>query len=113
MIASTQPLTPEGDGRDARGRFAPGNRAGRGNPHAIRVQKLRSAMLKAVKPDDMREITEKLVELSKSGDLDAAELLLDRVFGRVVARDPELEELMQQVREMGAQQAGREWEPTR
>jgi len=101
MIASNQPSGSLSDvpTHDARGKFAPGNRLGRGNPHAQRVNRLRTALLKTVTPEDMREITAKLVELSKAGDLDAAELLLDRVFGRVVARDPELEELMQQARE--------------
>jgi hypothetical protein len=90
--------TANGDnGRDDRGRFLPGNPGGPGNPLAVRVSKLRSALLNAVTEDDMREIVRKLVSLAKDGDTVAARILFDRVLGRpvesdLIARIEELEE---------------------
>ena len=58
--------TPNGpNGRDERGRFAPGNVGGPGNPHAKQVGKLRSAMLAAVSDKEMKAVVKKLVELAK------------------------------------------------
>ncbi|MEE8154349.1 MAG: hypothetical protein V3T53_05255, partial [Phycisphaerales bacterium] len=59
-------------GRDERGRFAPGNVGGPGNPHAKQTGKLRSAMLQAVTEKDMCDVVMKLVELAKSGNVPAA-----------------------------------------
>ena len=94
--------TPNGpNGRDDRGRFAPGNVGGPGNPHAKQVGKLRSAMLKAVTEKDMRAVVMKLVELAKSGNVPAAREVLDRCLGRPVEADllerlEQLEELLSQ-----------------
>lgn len=86
------------DGRDERGRFAPGNRGGPGNPHAKQTGKLRSAMLKAVTEKDMRDVVMKLVELAKSGNVPAAKEVLDRCLGRPVEVD--LIERLDQVEEL-------------
>ncbi|MFO0899309.1 MAG: hypothetical protein U0836_17940 [Pirellulales bacterium] len=94
MIASNTPTTPFENGRDASGRFAKGNPGGPGNPHSRKVHVLRSAFLKAIKPSDLREVTEKLVELAKSGDLDAMTLLYERVFGKPIQRDEELQSII-------------------
>lgn len=69
-------------GREANGRFAKGNPGGPGNPGASRVHELRAALLSAVTAVDVRKIVKKLVELAKDGNLDAAGLLFDRVFGK-------------------------------
>lgn len=69
-------------GRDGRGRFAPGNRGGPGNPLAPQVAKLRAAMLKAVSARDMREITDKLVELAKAGNVAAIKEVFERTLGK-------------------------------
>ena len=42
--------------RDASGKFAQGNPGGPGNPHAKRVGELRTALLDAVTPEDMRAV---------------------------------------------------------
>ena len=86
------------DGRDERGRFAPGNVGGPGNPHAKQTGKLRSAMLKAVTEKDMRAVVMKLVELAKSGNVPAAKEVLDRCLGRPVEAD--LSERLEQVEEL-------------
>ncbi|MBX3323467.1 MAG: hypothetical protein KF757_10790 [Phycisphaeraceae bacterium] len=74
-------------GRDARGRFASGNRFAIGNPQAARVGRLRSAMIESVTIKDMGEVVATVIERAKAGDMAAAKLLLDRVLGPVVAID--------------------------
>jgi hypothetical protein len=91
------PTANGGNGRDDRGRFLPGNPGGPGNPLAVRVSRLRSALLNAVTEDDVKEIVRKLVSLAKDGDTVAARILFDRVLGRpvesdLIARIEELEE---------------------
>ncbi len=93
-----KPLRNGSDGRDERGRFAPGNSGGPGNPHAKQTGKLRSAMLAAVTEKDMRDVVMKLVELAKSGNVPAAREVLDRCLGRPVEAD--LIERLDQVEEL-------------
>ena len=76
------PSTIAPNGRDHRGKFAPGNPGGPGNPHVRKVAKLRRAMFKAVTPKDVADVLAMLVAQAKAGDLVAAGMLLDRVFGR-------------------------------
>jgi ribosomal protein L17 len=76
-----------------------GNHAARGNPLAKRVGKLRSALVEAVSEQDVREIIGKMVALAKSGDVLAARLVFDRLFGKsepadLLARLDELETLL-------------------
>ena len=83
-------MSPTGNGdngRDAQGRFAPGNRGGPGNPHAAQVSRLRSALLDAITPDDMRAIVAALIEKARSGDVHAASVLFDRVLGKPLEVD--------------------------
>ena len=80
-MARTPSLTGD-NGRDARGRFAPGNRASRGNPHAKRVHRFKSLLLKAVTDADLRRIARMLVERATNGDVRAAVALFDRLFGK-------------------------------
>jgi hypothetical protein len=91
--------TTEDNGRDEHGRFTPGNSLAKGNPHAVRVAKLRSALLNTVTEDDMREIVRKLVSLAKDGDTIAARILFDRVLGRPIESDllARIEELEEQL----------------
>ena len=69
-------------GRNAGGRFAPGNRGGPGNPHAKRTAAIRGLLLDTITDDDLRAIIAKLVEMAKGGDLAAARELLDRTIGK-------------------------------
>ncbi len=85
-----EPLSTVGDGqsgRDERGRFADGNRAGRGNPHSRRVAELRSALLAAVTPRDVKQVVSVLLEKAKGGDTVAAAQLLDRTIGKPTTTD--------------------------
>ena len=73
--------------RDERGRFLPGNKGGPGNPYAKRVAALRRALLGAVSEQDLTDIISALVTKARSGDVAAAKILLDRVFGPPIAAD--------------------------
>jgi hypothetical protein len=67
--------------RDAGGRFRPGNPGGPGNPFARRTARLRTALLKALTPDDVAAV-KKLVQRARAGELSAIRELLDRCCGR-------------------------------
>jgi hypothetical protein len=81
------PSPTASDGRDGRGRFAPGNTAARGNPHAAQVSRLRATLLAAITEDDMRQVARVLVEKAKQGDLPAIRELLLRTLGRPLEGD--------------------------
>jgi hypothetical protein len=87
--------------RDARGRFAPGNRAGRGNPLGQRVQQLRAALLAAVEPEALERIARALVKRAERGDVGAAKLVLAYSLGPAQAWDvlERLEEVERQLAE--------------
>jgi len=76
------PSTIAPNGRDHRGKFAPGNPGGPGNPHVRKVAKLRRAMLAAVSTDDIKAVVAKLVEKALDGDVVAIRELLDRCIGK-------------------------------
>ena len=75
------PSTNGHNGRDRSGRFAPGNRLGRGNPFNKRACELRSALLAAVTPEDVQAIAAALLKQAKAGDIAAARELLNRLLG--------------------------------
>ena len=77
------------NGRSRKGTFAPGNKIGKGNPHAAKVQKLRSGLLKSVSVADLRAVVQRLVEAAKGGDVSAIKLLFDRLLGPPVPLDIE------------------------
>ena len=95
------PSTPESNGRGPNGRFGGGNKAGRGNPHAAQVARLRSALLKAVKPADLKRVVSALLEKAMAGDVPAARELLQRLLGPPVELDilERLEQLEQRMQE--------------
>ena len=79
--------TNGGDGRDDKGRFAPGCGGGPGNPHAQQVAALRSTLIGAVSPDDMLAVVRKLLEMAKGGDINAIRELLTRTLGKPTEAD--------------------------
>jgi hypothetical protein len=88
--AAVEAPNPPAEGRDAGGKFAVGNRHGRGNPHARRMAALRQAFLSAATEERMRELGEKLYSAAAGGDLQAAKLFLLFVVGRPAAAvDPD------------------------
>lgn len=86
---SDNPSINGSNGRDERGRFAVGNAGGPGNPHVKKVQQLRSALLNATTARDVRAIVKRLISMARDGDVPAARLLLERVFGPAVSIDYE------------------------
>lgn len=73
--------------RDARGRFLPGNSGGPGRPPSASVHEHRAALVNAVSPDDIRAVARMLVDKALAGDIGAAKLLMERLFGPPVAAD--------------------------
>jgi len=64
------------------GRFLHGNAGGPGNPHARQTAELRSALLDAIDADAIRRVIAALLTAAEEGDVAAARVLLERVFGR-------------------------------
>ena len=73
--------------RDARGRFAPGNSGGPGRPPAASVHEHRAALVAAVSPADIQRVAKMLVDKALAGDIGAAKLLFERLFGPPIAAD--------------------------
>jgi hypothetical protein len=69
-------------GRDARGRFTPGNTGGPGNPFARKVAELRKTLVNFVTEDDMKHIAFVLKERAMGGDLAAIKLLFEYILGK-------------------------------
>ncbi|MCH8151440.1 MAG: hypothetical protein IH830_03590 [Planctomycetes bacterium] len=76
--------SPTGDNgnHDRRGRFQRGNKAAKGNPHAQRVGRLRSALLEAVDEAAIRRVVEALIKEAEGGNVPAVRELLDRCIGK-------------------------------
>jgi hypothetical protein len=80
----SEPAMDGDSGRDARGRFGPGN------PFARRVARLRQVLLDAVSDEDLQIVAEQLVVKAKMGDLAATKLLFQYVLGKPAATvDPD------------------------
>ncbi len=75
------PSTTAIDGRDARGRFAPGNGFSKGNPHGRRVAELRSALFAKIGPAELGEMIDALMAKARSGDTAACKILLQYTLG--------------------------------
>jgi hypothetical protein len=88
--AAVEAAKPPTEGRSAGGRFAVGNRLGKGNPHARRMAALRQAFLSVATEERMKALGEKLYAAAVSGDWQAAKLFLLFVVGRPAdAVDPD------------------------
>ena len=74
-------------GRDSRGRFASGNLGGPGNPLGGLVAKLRAALIRAVKPADVKAIIRALLKRARAGDVETARLILSYTLGKPVEFD--------------------------
>ncbi len=68
--------------RDARGRFAKGNKGGPGNPYARQVANVRSLILEMVSEEDLRSVIKSLITSAQAGNIQAARELLNRLVGR-------------------------------
>jgi hypothetical protein len=95
-VQGATPLEPSADGpppggKDpATGRFLPGNKCGRGNPHYRKLAANRTAFLEAVGPEQVRALAAGLLARALDGDTDAARLVLAYAVGRPLpAADPD------------------------
>jgi hypothetical protein len=70
------------NGRDERGRFAPGCPGGPGSRLQRRQAKLRRSLVRAVGSDAVRAVAARLVALATDGDIAAAKLLLSYSIGK-------------------------------
>ncbi len=58
-------------------------RGGPGNPHGADAAKLRAALMKEVKEGDVQAIIRKMIAKAKQGNVEAARLVFDRLFGKL------------------------------
>jgi uncharacterized protein (DUF1800 family) len=86
---SNTPSPNGSSGRQSGGQFGPGNRFGRGNPHARRIHAMQAIIRDETSDDDLRAVWRRLLEMAKAGDLTAAKLVFDRVLGKVRDVEPE------------------------
>ena len=100
-----------GNWRDKQGRFTTNNPGGPGNPHVRRVQRLRTALLKAVSPEDVQEVMAMLLSKAKGGEIAAVRELFQRLFGPPVELDltARLAALEEQVEELLKKKGARSW----
>jgi len=68
--------------RDSAGRFLPGTRGGPGNPSLMRIAKLRLQIQQAISPAEIKSVFRTLLKQAKTGDTEAARLLLAYMVGR-------------------------------
>lgn len=64
------------------GKFAIGNPGGPGNPHLRKVNALRTTLMTAIKPADIRAVVKALIYRAKNGDVAAAHEVFNRIFGK-------------------------------
>src|SRR5262249_742665 len=69
-------------GRQANGRFAPGNPGGPGNPFARKVAALRKAIVEAITEEDVKEIVVVLKQKAKEGSTAAIKLIFQYAIGK-------------------------------
>jgi hypothetical protein len=89
---STKP-SPAGaisSARDPKGRWQQGNKAGRGNPLARQVQLIRTALVNAVTPKDIKAVIQRLLQQAKDGDVASAKIIFDRAAGPAQSLDLDL-----------------------
>ena len=82
--AETGAKPQAGDGRDARGRFAPGNPGGPGRRFAHMSDAFRKILLGSLTPGEVRRIAQVLMDNAREGDVDAAKLILQICLGEPV-----------------------------
>lgn len=82
VLEHDAPSTESPSPRDARGRFASGNRGGPGNPFGRRLAAMREAVQRAVTVEDIEQLMQVLLAKALTGDLAAAKLVLQYAVGK-------------------------------
>jgi hypothetical protein len=109
-MSSAAPSVSAGNGRTAKGTFAPGNKLAKGYPHARRANRLRAELYRVVSVEEFREVIRAILKEAKGGDVTAAREIIERLLGKpenvdVMARIEELEALLRDM--IAAQNAPR------
>ncbi len=87
-------LKPAKDGRTEDGKFAPGNKLGKGNPFTRKLGAKRAAFVDAVTNEEVAALARELYRLALEGDLQAAALFLNYAVGKPTeAVDPDAVDL--------------------
>jgi hypothetical protein len=81
-LPSTNGNNGQAETRDSKGRFLSGNPGGPGNPNVRNVATWRKALADTVSPDDVAEVTRRLLSAAKDGQPWAIHELLDRCLGK-------------------------------
>jgi ribosomal protein L17 len=63
--------------------FQKGNQYGKGDPLIAKMQEFRKTIHSAVSKKNVRDIMKAMIERAKKGDVKAAQLVLERVAGKV------------------------------
>ena len=111
-VHATQDKTESKNGRQANGRFAPGNAGGPGNPYYRQVAEYKKAVLAVVSIERLKRILDAIAKKAEDGDVAAAKLILQYTLGKpTTSVDPDLvdvdewhklQELSRPPREMSA-----------
>src|SRR5262245_27735326 len=89
-VHATQEKTETKNGRQANGRFAPGNPGGPGNPYARQVAEYQKATLAVVSIERLKRILDAIAKKAEDGDMTAAKLILHYTLGKPTASvDPD------------------------
>ena len=72
------------NGRQADGRFAPGNPGGPGNPYARKVAEYRKALLECVSVEELGRVVAAIKKKALEGNVAAAKLIFQYVLGKPI-----------------------------
>jgi hypothetical protein len=73
------------EGLTEKGKFAPGNKLGRGgHDMAKRASQIRLMLLREFTPERQKKVCDKLIKQAESGDMVAIRELLDRTAGKPI-----------------------------
>jgi hypothetical protein len=72
------------NGRQADGRFAPGNAGGPGNPYARKVAEYRKALFECVSIEELGRVVAAIKKKALEGDVAAAKLIFQYVLGKPI-----------------------------
>ena len=100
------PLETAANGRDARGRFGKGNKAGQGNPTARKVARFRARLFNSITDKAFRALVASVLREAESGEGWACKLLFAYLLGEPQAVDvlQELEALREKLRSLEGEQ---------
>ena len=74
--------SPNGNGKDERGRFVRGNTFSIGNPQGAAFARFRAALPNCVSEDDFTAVIKELVKRAKKGEPWAVKEFLNRILGK-------------------------------